>query len=313
MSEAITIQRKKKRRAINAISPGTNAILHAIFIFYALCCLVPLMVVISVSLSDEMKVAVEGYGFLPNDFTWKAYEFLFETGSEVGQAYINTIIATLAGTALCVVLVCTYSYPLSRYDFQFKKSFTFFMFFTMLFGGGLVPFYIVCKNILHIYDTRWALFLPLAFNPFWVIVMRTFYKTTIPDSLIESARIDGAGEIFTWVKIVLPLSIPGIATIALFATILIWNNFFMSLLLTQSSKMQNLQHLIYSSLNNVQYLRQLIQMGYGSGNLQEILQDMPDQTLRMATAVVTIGPIIFAYPFFQRYFIQGLTIGALKG
>jgi putative aldouronate transport system permease protein len=261
MSKLLIIKKKKKLSKINSISTGSNLVLHLIFILYTLACLVPVFVVLSVSFSTEAKIAIDGYGFLPNGFTLRAYEFLFDTGSEVGQAYINTIVATVVGTLICVTMVSLYSYPLSRPDFQFRNGFTFFMFFTMLFGVGLVPFYIVCKNILHIYNTRWALFLPLAFNAFWVIVMRTFYKTTIPDSLIESARIDGAGEIFTWVTIVLPLSIPGIATIALFSTINIWNNFFMSLLLTESSRMQNLQHLIYSSLNNVQYLRQLIQMG----------------------------------------------------
>ncbi len=238
-----------------------------------------------------------------------AYTFLFNEGSIVITAYKNTIISTVAGTILSVVMVGLYAYPLSRDDFKFKGFFTFYAFFTMLFGGGLVSYYMVMRQILQIHNSLWALFLPSAFSPFWVIVMRTYYKTNIPDEIIESARIDGASEWRTLLQIVMPLAVPGLATVALFSAIGIWNNFFNCLLLVDEAKYFNLQFTIYTTLNNIRFLLENADKMQGLVNVSEL----PSQTFRMAMAVVTIGPIVFAYPFFQRYFIRGLTMGAIKG
>jgi len=179
----------------------------------------------------------------------------------------------------------------------------------MLFGGGLVAYYMVTRQVLQIQNTLWALFLPSAFSPFWVIVMRTFYKTNVPNEVIESARIDGASEWRTLFQIVMPLSLPGLATVALFSAIGIWNNFFNCLLLIDEAKYYSLQFTIYTTLNNIRFLLENADKMSGLVNVS----DLPSQTFRMAMAVVTVGPIIFAYPFFQRYFVRGLTIGAVKG
>jgi putative aldouronate transport system permease protein len=179
----------------------------------------------------------------------------------------------------------------------------------MLFGGGLVSYYMVTRQILGIQNSLWALFLPSAFSPFWVLVMRTFYKANVPNEVIESARLDGAGEWRILFQIVMPLAIPGLATVALFSAIGIWNNFFNALLLVDEARYYSLQFTIYTTLNNIRFLLENADKMQGVVNVSEL----PSQTFRMAMAVVTVGPIIFAYPFFQRFFVRGLTIGAIKG
>lgn len=292
-----------------ALSPATNAVLTVLLGILAILTLVPIYVIVMASVTSEASLVAKGYQLWPSEFSAMAYKFLFSQGSIVMTAYKNTIISTVAGTALSVLMVGLYAYPLSRDNFKFKGFFTFFAFFTMLFGGGLVAYYMVTRQILQIQNSLWALFLPSAFSPFWVIVMRTFYKSNVPNEIIESARIDGANEWRTLFQIVMPLAVPGLATVALFSAIGIWNNFFNCLLLVDEAKYYSLQFTIYTTLNNIRFLLENADKMQGIVNISEL----PSQTFRMAMAVVTVGPIVFAYPFFQRYFIRGLTIGALKG
>ncbi len=300
---------RKRNRDMLAISPTTDVLLNILMIACCLLTLFPLYVVIISSITSESALTANGYRLWPEEFSTLAYTFLFAQGSIVVTAYKNTILSTLAGTAISVLMVAFYAYPLSRDNFKFRGFFTFYAFFTMLFGGGLVAYYMVTRQILQIQNTLWALFLPSAFSPFWVIVMRTFYKANVPNEIIESARIDGAGEWRVLFEIVMPLAIPGLATVALFSAIGIWNNFFNCLLLVDEAKYYSLQFTIYTTLNNIRFLLENADKMQGVVNVG----DLPSQTFRMAMAVVTVGPIIFAYPFFQRYFIRGLTIGAIKG
>ncbi len=304
-----SFSRKKEQRDMLALSPVTNAVLTVLLGILAVLTLIPIYVIIMASITSEASLVAKGYQLWPSEFSGMAYKFLFSQGSIVITAYKNTIISTVAGTALSVLMVGLYAYPLSRDNFQFKGFFTFYAFFTMLFGGGLVAYYMVTRQILQIQNSLWALFLPSAFSPFWVIVMRTFYKSNVPNEIIESARIDGANEWRTLFQIVMPLAIPGLATVALFSAIGIWNNFFNCLLLVDDAKYYSLQFTIYTTLNNIRFLLENADKMAGLVNISEL----PSQTFRMAMAVVTVGPIVFAYPFFQRYFIRGLTIGALKG
>ncbi len=300
---------KKPPRDMLALSPVTNTLFTIVL---GVCCvltLIPIYVIIMASLTSEASLTANGYQLWPKEFSTMAYSFLFSQGSIVVTAYKNTIISTVAGTLLSVFMVALYAYPLSRDNFKFRTFFTFFAFFTMLFGGGLVSYYMVTRQILKIQNSLWALFLPSAFSPFWVIVMRTFYKTNVPNEIIESARMDGASEWRTLFEIVMPLAIPGLATVALFSAIGIWNNFFNCLLLVDEAKYYSLQFTIYTTLNNIRFLLENADKMPGIVNIAEL----PSQTFRMAMAVVTVGPIVFAYPFFQRYFIRGLTIGAVKG
>jgi putative aldouronate transport system permease protein len=299
----------RKNRDMLAISPATNAFMNTLMIAVCILALVPIYVIVISSVTAESALTLNGYRLWPAKFATEAYKYLFAQGSIVVTAYKNTILATALGTLLAVVMVGLYAYAISRDNFKFKTFFTFFAFFTMLFGGGLVAYYMVMRQILFIGNSLWALFLPSAFSPFWVIVMRTFYKLTLPNEIIESARMDGAGEWRIFLQIVLPLSVPGLATVALFSAIGIWNNFFNCLLLVDEAKYYSLQFTIYTTLNNIRFLLENADKLVGLVNVSQL----PSQTFRMAMAVVTIGPIIFAYPFFQRYFIRGLTLGAVKG
>lgn len=300
---------KKREKDVLAILPSTNIFLNLLLAFFCILTLIPIYVIVISSITSEASLSANGYRLWPEAFSGMAYRFLFSQGSIVAVAYKNTIISTTAGTILSVIMVGLYAYPLSRNNFKFGTFFTFFAFFTMLFSGGLVSYYMVTRQVLLLQNSLWALFLPSAFSPFWVIVMRTFYKMNVPDEIIEAARIDGAGEWRTFLQIVLPLSIPGLATVALFSAIGIWNNFFNCLLLIDNAEYFNLQFTIYTTLNNIRFLLENADKMQGLVNVSEL----PSQTFRMAMAVVTVGPIIFAYPFFQRFFIKGLTIGAIKG
>lgn len=300
---------RRESRDMLALSPSANLIINIVLIVLCLLALIPLYIIFIASITSEASLTRNGYQLWPTEFSAMAYQFLFGQGSIVVTAYKNTIIATVAGTILSVISVGLYAYPLSRPEFKFKRFFTFYAFFTMLFSGGLVSYYMVMRQVLQIDNSLWALFLPSSFSAFWVIVMTTFYRANVPNEIIESARMDGASEWRTLLQIVLPLSLPGLATVALFAAIGIWNNFFNSLLLVDEAKYYSLQFTIYTTLNNIRFLLENADKMSAIVNLSEL----PSQTFRMAMAVVTIGPIIFAYPFFQRYFIRGLTIGAVKG
>ncbi len=310
------VVKKRKMREVNQLSPIANLVWHIAFLLGSAAVLLPLLIVVSASLTTEQSLLQNGYQLLPSDFSVLAYRFLISSGGGmVVTAYRNTILATIFGTVLCVISVGLYAYPISRSDFRFGNFFTFFSFFTMLFNAGTIPFYLLATSILHINNTLFALFLPLSFSAYWVIIMRTFYKSNVPDAVIESARIDGAGEWRTLLQIVAPLALPGFATVALFAAVGIWNNFFLCLLLVNKDQYINLQYMIYRILRSIQYLKEMASAASGSGSVIGGLglSEMPAETFRMAMAVVTMGPIVLAYPFFQKYFVKGLTIGAVKG
>lgn len=300
---------RRAQRDVLAVSRMTNAVLNLLLLLACILTLIPIYVIVIASVTSEASLTANGYRLWPEEFSGMAYRFLFSQGSIVMTAYKNTVISTTVGTIMSVIMVALYAYPLSRDNFKFGKFFTFFAFFTMLFSGGLVSYYMVTRQILLLQNTLWALFLPSAFSPFWVIVMRTFYKANVPNEIIEAARMDGASEWRTFLQIVLPLSVPGLATVALFSAIGIWNNFFNCLLLVDDAAYYSLQFTIYTTLNNIRFLLENADKMQGLVNVSEL----PSQTFRMAMAVVTVGPIILAYPFFQRFFVKGLTIGAIKG
>lgn len=298
-----------KSKDMLAISRSTNVFFNVILILFGILTLFPIFIIVISSITSESSLSANGYRLWPEEFATVAYSFLFNQGSIVITAYKNTIIATVVGTLMSVAMVALYAYPLSRENFKFRKFFTFYAFFTLLFNGGLVAYYMVTRQILNLTNTLWALFLPSAFSPFWVLVMRTFYITNVPVEILEAARIDGASEWRTYIQIVLPLSVPGLATVALFSAIGIWNNFFNALLLVDEAQYYSLQYTIYTTLNNIRFLLENADKMQGLVNIS----DLPSQTFRMAMAVVTVGPIILAYPFFQRYFVSGLTVGSVKG
>ena len=299
---------EKHSMARNLISRRTNLIFNILLVIFCILIIFPLWIIIVSSLTSEQALTTYGYRLWPLEFSTNAYTYLFRDGSIILTAYKNTLTATFVGTVMSVITVGLYAYALSRPDFRFRKFFTFFSFFTMLFGGGMVSYYNMTRSVLGLKDTVWALFLPMVFSAYWVIIMRTFYSSTVPEALIESARIDGSGEWRTFIQIVCPLAIPGFATVGLFSAIGIWNDFRNCLLINDSAQYYNLQYTIYQTMNNLRFLKENASR-MGGVNVAHL----PAETFRMAMAVVTVGPIIMAYPFFQKYFVKGLTVGAVKG
>ncbi|MFC5530990.1 carbohydrate ABC transporter permease [Cohnella yongneupensis] len=303
---------RKKHRDVLAISSGSNFVINIFFWIYSAFCIIPVLLLIGVSFSDEKQVLIHGYKFWPEKFSLEAYEFLLNDWRPVVTSYGISIFVTLCGTLIAVTMMSLYAYPISRRDFKHRNLFSFIMFFTILFNGGLVPFYLMYSNILDLRDTMWVLMMPMFVQGFFVLLIRTFFSNSIPTELLESARIDGAGEFRTFFNIVLPLSLPVLASVGLLCTLGYWNDWFLSLLFITDNGPHSIQFRMYEALLDIQYL------SANSAAYSAILQanpafTMPSETARMAMAIVGVGPIIFAYPFFQRFFIQGLTVGAVKG
>jgi putative aldouronate transport system permease protein len=297
-------------RRDNSLSPVSGFLLNIGFVVLSLICLLPVVLVVIVSFTHSDSIVAKGYSFLPDRLSLVAYESLFKDYGTILGGYAVSIGITITGTLLSVVLMALYAYPISRSDYSFRTGFTFFLFFTMLFNGGLVSRYLVYTKILGLKDSYIALIIPLLIIPFNVIIMRTFFQTTIHPALIESAKIDGAGEIRIFATIVLPLSLPVLATMALFSTINYWNDWFNALLYITSEDKFPLQYLMMRVLNDVQYLRNNIEL---AAQNPELLANLPNESLQMAMAVVGMGPMLIVYPFFQKYFVKGLTVGAVKG
>jgi putative aldouronate transport system permease protein len=303
---------KRKYKDMLTVSPRTNFILNFFFLIYSCLCLLPVLLVVAVSFSDEKSVALHGYKLIPEKFSLAAYQYLWFDVHSIMTAYGISIFVTLVGTIAGLLMTALFAYPLSRQDFNFRGFFSFFIFFTLIFNGGLVPWYLVYANFLHIKDTISALIIPgLLMNAFFVIIMRTFFQTTIHPSIIESASMDGASEGRIFVQIVLPLSLPVLATIGLFYTLGYWNGWYNSLIFINNDKIINLQYMMYKVLINLQFLLANVQAGSGPSSTE--IAKLPNETVRMAMCIIGTGPMVFAYPFFQKYFVKGLTIGAVKG
>lgn len=303
---------KQKNHRLNSVSAGTEAVMNVVLTLFSLCCIIPFIFVVIISFSSEESIRTIGYSFWPMAWSTDTYAYAFEKLPQIWRSFFNSVLITGIGTVLSTLICVLYSYALYRPDFKYRNFFNFFSFFVMLFGGGLVPTYIISKQVLGLSENYAALIVPLLVSPFNIIVMRTFFKSSVPLELIEAATIDGSGEYSTLFRIVLPIAKPGIATIALLNALAYWNDWFQSLLYIRQNKvLQPLQALLMELQNNVEYLNRMIgQMGTAA--IMEA-QRAPNQTLRMALVVMIVVPIACAYPFFQRYIVAGLTIGSVKG
>jgi len=287
-----------------------NKINHAVFWLFTIASIFPFLLVIAVSISDEKSISLHGYSIWPEQFSLAAYQFLWNDFSGILRAYGVTFAVTIGGTLISVLITALYAYPISKKDLPFKNTLSFFIFFTMLFGGGLVPWYMIYTQVFDIKDTFFALMVPnLLMSAFNVLMMRTFFSTSIPESVLESATIDGAGEFRIFLKMVIPMSMPVIATVSLFNTLSYWNDWFNAMIFIDNTKLYNLQYLMTKTLTNIQFLATKSE----NSQVSELLSTMPTETVRMAMAIIGMGPIVLAYPFFQKYYIQGITVGAVKG
>ena len=292
------------------VKPATNLFISALFIFLALLCLMPALLVLIVSLSSENSIRIKGYSYIPMEWSIEAFKYLTNQSSYIGRAFLNSIGVTVVGTALGLITTSTMGFALSRPNYRLRKFFTWFIFIPMLFSGGLVASYMINAHILGLKDTYWALILPICCSSFYCIIMRTFFQTTVPDAIIESAKIDGARMIRIFVQIVLPISLPAIATIGLFLTFAYWNDWMMAKYYISGNKhnLFPLQYVLISLEENISFLTRNSQnMTAGTAS------NIPSETVRMAMVVVSVVPIALSYPFFQKYFVSGLTIGAVKG
>lgn len=279
-----------------------------IVITFALICLIPFIMMISGSLSTEEEIIRHGFSIFPRKPTLHAYQSLTTYKHQLVQAYQVTFAATVIGTLLTLLFTSMTGYVLSRREFTARNHVSFFIYFTTLFSGGLAPWYIVIVQYLHLKNSFWVYIIPALLSPFNIFLVKNFLKS-IPDSLVESARIDGGGVFCIYWRIILPLSKPCLATIALFTALGHWNNWYTaSIFMTDSSK-YTLQYVLYNIMQNAQYLEQ---QARSSGNYN-MAMNMPRETVKLAMAMITIGPVVLFYPFLQRYFVEGLTIGSVKG
>ena len=302
----------RKNHRLNQISVGTETIFHVIVGLFSICCIIPFIFVIVISFTAESSIREIGYSFIPRAWSTGTYTYAIQRLPQIWRSYFNSILITVVGTFLSTLICALYSYALFRPDFKYRGFFTFFSFFTMIFGGGLVPTYVICTQVLGLRENYAALIVPMLFSPFNVIIMRTFLQTTVPTELIEAATIDGSGEYSTFFMVVLPIAKPGLATIALLNALAYWNDWYLSLLYIKQNKvLQPLQALLMELQNNVEYLNRM-SAALGSSAIQEAMR-APTQTLRMVLVVLIVIPIACAYPFFQRYIVSGLTIGSVKG
>lgn len=298
-------------KKINTISAPVNFSLSVFFTVVCLLCVIPMLIVLSASFTSDTTIVLKGYSLIPENPVITAYAFVFSDQGRIIRAYVIQILTTVIGTTLSVLITSMIAYPLSRKELPYRNFFAFFVFFTMLFSGGLAPTYYVYTHILNLKNTFFILFIPHLVGGFNVIILRTFFTSNVSSEIIEAAKIDGSGEFRTFFQIVFPISLPGIAAIALLTTVGLWNDWYLSMLYIDKEELTNLQYFMYKTLLSMQYIRanENFRATYGAG----VLAKLPLESARMAMAIIGMGPILIAYPFFQKFFIKGLTIGAVKG
>ncbi len=306
--------KKKEKEAessskMNQIKPSTNVVFNIIFLALGLTCIFPLLFVFSISITSEEVLRTDGYQIIPKVLSASAYQFLWNERGMILHAALMSVFITVFGTIITVALTTSMGYVVSRNTFKLKKLYTWLIFIPMVFNGGMLSSYVVINNILGFRNTIWALILPLACSSFSVTICRTFFRTTVPDSIVESAKIDGAGQFRIWAQIVLPISKPVMATIGMFAAFGYWNDWFQASLYIDNKKLQTLQSMLNNIRESIEYLAN---NPYGGLSMQEYKLSMPTESVRMAIAIIIIVPIACTYPFFQKYFISGLTVGSVK-
>ncbi|MEO3946570.1 carbohydrate ABC transporter permease [Gorillibacterium sp. CAU 1737] len=270
-------------------------------------CLLPFLLVLGTSFTAESTIKKFGFNLWPKDFSTFAYKIVFENPNQILGAYLVTVGLTVVGTAIGLFIVAMTGYALQRPDFEYRNNISFYIYFTTLFSGGLVPFYLLITQYLHLKDSYLAVLLPALLSPFLIIMMKSFIRS-IPHAITESAKIDGAGDFTIFLKLILPMSTPALATIGLFIALGYWNEWYNSMLfLSADVKYRPLQLFLYNVVTTADFVRN----SAAASNVQ--LRDVPLESMKMATAVIATGPVILFYPFIQRFFIQGITVGAVKG
>lgn len=270
-------------------------------------CVLPFIVIVSGSFTDNGTILREGYSLLPRDFTMAAYETIFKSPKDILQAYKMNVYYTFVGTSLGLLMITLTGYVISRKEFKYRNTVSFLIYFTSIFGGGMIPWYLMYANVLNLKGHTLAIWFPALMSPFLVILMRTFIVGAVPDAITESAKIDGAGHFTIFFRIVLPVLKPGLATVGLFLALGYWNDWYRSSMFSTNSSTWQLQFYLYDLLNATTAMKQM------ASNVSMKTADLPTESVKLAMAVVATGPVLLFYPFVQRYFVSGITVGAVKG
>lgn len=285
----------------------SNAALNIVFIVMSILVLIPLVYIVSISFSTSNDISQYGYTIIPYHFDITAYKYLFQAPKQIVTGYFISILVTMLGTTLGLILSSSLAYVMTRKDYRYRNITSMYVFFTMLFNGGLVPFYMVMTKILHVQDTIFALFIPYSINAWFTMLMKGFMQT-LPFEIIESAKIDGSSEFNTFVRIILPLAKPALATVGLFYAFAYWNDWWLAMLFINKESLVPLQFMLYRTMNNLAFVLSTV-----SSAINVDLSNIPNESLRMAMAVLAAGPMLIVFPFFQKYFVKGLTVGSVKG
>lgn len=286
-----------------------NLVLNIVLLLLVALCIFPVLLTLIISFSSSESITEVGYAFIPKSLSLDAYKYIFADPLVIGRAYGITIFNAVVGTVAGILAVSLYAYSLTIENYKFRKFFTYYMLVTMLFNGGMVASYIINTRVLYLGNTVWIMILPLLFNAWNVVIMRTFIQTSVPKAVIESAKIDGATEWRTFFKIVMPMSVPGIASVSFFILLAIWNDWNLPLLYITDDKLFNLQFLLQRIMKSIEIIKNNPEYAQAAKTMTAI----PTESARMALCFVALGPILIAYPFFQKYFIQGITVGSVKG
>lgn len=287
---------------------ASRVVIYGILILICLICVIPIITVVSISFSSDMAIIKGGYGILPKDFSLDAYKYALKDIEAILRSYGVSIFVTVTGCVFGLAFNAMIAYVLSRKDYKYRKQLTIFLIIPMVLNGGLVPTYIWISKYLHLKNTIWVMILPMLIVPWFIILLRTFFSQ-IPSSLLEAATVDGASELTIFVKIILPLAKPALATVGMFITLNYWNDWFLPLMYIDNSELYNLQYRLYLMMRDVQeMIRNSASSGMGIG-----IADLPTESMRMAMCVIAAGPMLMIFPFFQKYFVKGLTVGGVKG
>ena len=299
--------KKHNRIRKDSVMIAFDVIKYILLTITSLLCVLPFVLIVSGSITSNETILREGYSILPRDISFDAYSMIFKAPKDILQAYKITIYYTAVGTLTGLAVIVLTAYVISRKEFKYRNVVSFLIYFTSIFGGGLVAWYLMYTNILGLKGTTFAIWFPAIMSPFLVILMRTFITGSVPDAIVESAKIDGAGHGTVLTRIVLPVLGPGLATVGLFLALGYWNDWSRSSMFSTDSSTWELQFYLYNMLNASQALKAMSQAS------SVPMDSMPGQTMKLAMAVVATGPVLIFYPFVQRYFVTGITIGAVKG
>lgn len=282
-------------------------IAYTLLTFFSVVCVLPFIIIISGSLTDNSIIISEGYSLFPREVSFDAYQTIFKTPKDILQAYGVTVYCTLIGTFLGLTMISLTGYVLSRKSFQYRNIVSFLIYFTTIFGGGLVPWYFMITGVLKLKGTLMAIWMPGLLSPFLIILMRTFITSAVPDEITEAANIDGAGHGTIFLRVVLPVLKPGLATVGLFLALGYWNDWYRSSLFSNDPSTWELQYYLYNMMNRAEALRSI------ATQANIAVSNLPTESVKLAMAVVVTGPILLLYPFVQKYFVSGITVGAVKG